>query len=142
MHTTPFDASSPRRRYPSDLSDAQWGKVSDLMPRPRGIGRPRARELREIVNAIHYRWETGCAWRMLPHDFPPWGTVYAYFRQWQRTGVLRPLREALVRPLRPSGRVHAGQPTAAASNTGFANPALSPDESWRIPESGTVTNPA
>jgi putative transposase len=86
-----------RPRYPSDLSERQWARVSPLLPAERPRGRPRATAVREVLNAINYRWETGCVWRMLPHDFPPWGTVYTYFRMWQRQGVLREIREAVVR---------------------------------------------
>ncbi len=92
-----------RRRYPSDLTDDRWQAVSPLLPAAKTVGRPRERTVREIVDAINYHWETGCAWRMLPHDFPPWGTVYAYFRKWQQMGVLRPVREELLRP-RPRTR--------------------------------------
>ena len=89
-----------RQRYPSDLNPRQWARVSPLLPQPARLGRRRRCDLREILDAINYRWETGCTWRMLPHDFPPWGTVYAYFRAWQRQGVLRTIREALTGPSR------------------------------------------
>jgi transposase len=91
------DRRSMRPRYPSDLSEGQWERVSPLIPAARPIGRPRAHPLRDVVDAINYRWETGCVWRMLPHDFPPWPTVYTYYRAWQRQGVLRQVREAIVR---------------------------------------------
>jgi len=91
------DTNPTRPRYPSDLNERQWERVSPLLPGPRATGRPRGHSLHEVLDAINYRWETGCAWRMLPHDFPPWETVYTYFRRWQRTGVLREVREALVR---------------------------------------------
>lgn len=88
---------SVRRDYPSDLTDRQWRRISPLVEGPRpGTGRPRETELREVVNALNYRWETGCAWRMLPHDFPPWGTIYTYARQWERDGRLPEIRDALL----------------------------------------------
>lgn len=90
--------SRSRLRYPSDLSDSQWSRLEPLLPEPRVVGRHRSVPQREIANAINYRWETGCVWRMLPHDFPPWGTVYAYFRHWQRTGVIRLMRDILLEP--------------------------------------------
>ena len=86
----------PRRRYPTDLTAAQWRRVEPLLPPQFPRGRPRHCDLREIVNAIHYRWSTGCSWRMLPHDLPPWGTVYWYFREWHRAGRLATLRTALL----------------------------------------------
>ncbi|MDZ4684864.1 MAG: transposase [Planctomycetaceae bacterium] len=86
-----------RRRYPSDLTDRQWARVGSLIPPDRTAGRRRRHALRNVVDAINYRWESGCTWRMLPHDFPAWETVYTYYRRWQRQGVLRPIREAVVR---------------------------------------------
>jgi putative transposase len=120
---------SARRRYPSDLSERQWSVIAPLVPPERTLGRPRTCPVREIINAINYRWETGCTWRMLPHDYPPWPTVYTYFRQWRRTGVLRQLREAIVRPLRSSPQGAAqpvnaapGRPAAERVNAGFTDP--------------------
>lgn len=120
---------STRRRYPSDLSERKWTAIAPLVPPERELGRPRSADVREIVNAINYRWETGCAWRMLPHDYPPWPTVYTYFRQWRRTGVLRQLRDAIVRPLRSSPR-ESTKPVDATPgrlmpdrvNAGFTDP--------------------
>ena len=86
-----------RERYPSDLTDAQWHQIEPSIPPEKDLGRHRSTEIREIVNGINYRWSTGCVWRMLPHDFPPWATVYTYFRRWQRDGTLREIREMLVR---------------------------------------------
>lgn len=91
-------AAAVRRSYPSDLTERQWRKVHPLLPPPPvRPGRPRETDLREVLSAINYRWTTGCPWRMLPHDFPPWGTVYTYFRQWDRAGVLTDLRLQLLR---------------------------------------------
>ena len=92
------EAVTRRRSYPSDVSERQWRKVQPLLAEPRsGSGRPRDLKLREILCALNYRWETGCVWRMLPHDFPPWGTVYSYHRAWERAGALEEIREALRR---------------------------------------------
>jgi transposase len=89
---------SVRRRYPTDLTDRQWSIVEPLLPslRPRGPGgRPASHEKREVVNAILYLTRTGCSWRMLPKDFPPWQTVYWYFRAWGEDGTLDRLHDAL-----------------------------------------------
>jgi len=94
----PLDGHPDRRSYPSDLSDRQWTCISPLVQKGNHLGRPRQHALREIVDAINYRWQTGCVWRMLPHDFPPWETVYSHFRDWQRRGLLRQIREAVLRP--------------------------------------------
>ena len=75
----------PRRPYPSDLSDAEWAILGPLLPPVRPGGRPRAHPLREIVDAIRYVLRTGCQWRALPHEYPPWQTVYHFFRAWRLT---------------------------------------------------------
>jgi putative transposase len=71
-----------RRRYPSDLSDAEWTLLAPLLPAAKPGGRPRSVDLRAVVNAISYWLRGGVAWRALPHDFPPWKTVYHYWRAW------------------------------------------------------------
>ena len=93
MPTTPAS-------YPSDLSEAQWKLVAPLIPVPQSSGRPREYGLREIVNAIFYVLRSGCSWRMLPHDFPPWGTVYHYFRRWSKDGVFEQMNAQLRADLR------------------------------------------
>lgn len=85
-----------RRRYPSDISEFQWRIIERMLPEELPRGRQRSTDLREVVNAIHYRWRTGCVWRMLPHDFPPWETVYAYFQKWQKEGLIIELRDILI----------------------------------------------
>jgi transposase len=86
-----------RAAYPSDLSDAEWQLLAPLIPVPKTGGRPAIHERREIVNALAYWLRAGCAWRLLPHDLPPWQTVYSYWRTWQREGrweqILARLRE-------------------------------------------------
>lgn len=85
-----------RGGYPSDVSDAQWETLARLLPFEESAGRRRT-DLREVVNGINYRWRTGCVWRMLPHDLPPWETVYFYFNDWRRAGVLPEIRNVLLR---------------------------------------------
>ena len=77
------------RGYASDLNDLQWEQIEPFIPDAKRGGRPRTTNAREIVNAILYQARTGCQWRMLPHHFPPWQTVYRYFRDWQKRGVVR-----------------------------------------------------
>jgi transposase len=84
-----------RAAYPSDVSDAQWALLEPLIPPARPGGRPRTTDMRQIVNAILYVLRTGCAWRLLPHDLPPWSTVYDYLRKFRLNGVWRRLHEAL-----------------------------------------------
>ena len=80
--------SSNRFSYPSDLSEAQWLLLEPLIPVPKSYGRPREYDLRAIVNAIFYVLRSGCSWRMPPHDFPPWSTVFAGHHPPLRTWVL------------------------------------------------------
>ena len=75
-----------RKPYPTDLSDAEWNYLEPHLPIPTGHGRPRAQDLREILNAIFYPFKSGCQWRLLPHDFPRWPTILAENVQ---TGTLR-----------------------------------------------------
>ena len=62
-------------KYPTDLSDAQWDKLLPYLPKPSPIGRPLKWEMRSIINAIFYIVKSGCQWRMLPHQVPPWQTL-------------------------------------------------------------------
>ena len=87
---------SRRRPYPSDLTELQWSAIAEMIPDATPGGRPRKAPKREIVEAILYLLRAGCAWRLLPHDFPPWQTVYHYFRRWQREGVWARVHHALV----------------------------------------------
>jgi putative transposase len=73
--------------YPTDISDAQWELLLPLLPAAKTGGRPRSVDLRAIINAIFYIVVAGGAWRMLPHDFPQWQTVYHYFRTWRLDGT-------------------------------------------------------
>ena len=94
----PGATSSPNREsYPSDLTDEEWRKVrKQVQPRSRR-GRKRAVDEREILNAIFYVLRAGCSWRMLPHDLPPWPTVYYYYSQWTADGTLDEIRRSLGR---------------------------------------------
>jgi transposase len=102
------------RRYPSDLTDRQWKLVEGLLPvpRPGPAGRPAEHSKRAVVNAILYLNRAGCAWRMLPKDFPPWQTVYWYFRQWSEDGTLERLHDALRERVRVSEERRSPQPSA------------------------------
>jgi transposase len=102
----------PGRQYPSDLDDAEWAVIGPLIPGPCRRGRPLVHARRVIVNAILYVNRTGCAWRYLPKDFPPWRTVYGYFARWRDDGTLQLLHDGL----RDQARAAAGRgprPTAA-----------------------------
>ncbi len=95
-----------RKPYQTDLSDGEWEKIEPHIPkRKTKRGRKREHSFREILNAIFYIVRSGNAWRMLPHDFPPWQTVYYYFRLWRCSGIWENINSALRTELRrASGR--------------------------------------
>jgi transposase len=105
---------SAKRRYPTDLTDRQWELVAPLLPDPPSgpAGRPTEHPKREIVNAILYLTRTGCAWRMLPKDFPPWQTVYGYFARWREDGTLDRLHDALREQVRTRREQRNSAPSA------------------------------
>ena len=76
-----------RAKYDTDLSDEDWNAVAGFIPQASEGGRPRSVDMREILNAIFYVLRAGCAWRLLPHDLPPWQTVYGYFRRFGKDGT-------------------------------------------------------
>jgi putative transposase len=102
----------PRRPYPSDMSDAQWAYLEPLLPAVRPGGRPRAHPLREIVDALRYVLRTGCQWRALPHEYPPWQTVYHSFRAWRIDGTWERLNDEVREEVRARAGRHR-QPSAA-----------------------------
>jgi putative transposase len=107
-------ASVARKRYPSDLTDAQWALLEPLIPPARTAsgGRPRRVDMREIVNAICYLMRSGCQWDMLPHDLPTKSSVYAYFAAWRDDGTWM----AMVKALRLTIRAAEGrEPTPSAA---------------------------
>jgi putative transposase len=101
-----------RQVYPTDLNDTEWQIIAQHLPACPKTGRPREHPWREILDAIFYIVRSGCAWRMLPHDLPPWKTVYTYFRHWRLDGSWERWNAAL----REGVRQEAGrqpQPSAA-----------------------------
>jgi putative transposase len=101
-----------RALYPTDMTDAEWTSLELHVSPSRPGGRPRVHPVREIMNAIFYVLRSGCAWRLLPHDLPPWKTVYHYFRLWRLQGLWQKLHITL----REAVRAQVGrdpQPSAA-----------------------------
>lgn len=86
--------------YPSDLTDQEWVILEPLLPSPNRFGRPRKYEMRAILNGIFYIDRTGCQWRYLPKDFPPWYRVYDYFRKFRCRGTLEGIHDQLRRKVR------------------------------------------
>src|ERR1700678_2992366 len=100
------------QRYPSDLTDEQWALVEPLIPVYHG-GRPRKTSLRDVVDAVFYLVRTGCQWRFLPKDFPPKSTVWGYFDEWRRSGLLDDIHDRLRDRVRKQEL--PGRPRRAAS---------------------------
>lgn len=86
--------------YPSDLNDTEWRIIEPFLPPEKSVGSPREVDLRAVVNAIFYRADNGIKWRALPIDFPPWQTVYTYYRLWVRLGVWEHINTELVAKVR------------------------------------------
>ena len=105
-------APQGRKPYPTDLTDEQWKVLEPLVPAPQPVLLPAKYPRREILNAIFYVNRTGCQWRMLPHDFPPWESVYGYFYEWRKDGTWQQINDTLRREVRKrAGR--NPEPTAA-----------------------------
>lgn len=102
-----------RTPYPTDVTDEQWKLIEPFLPEAKPGGRPRKTDLREVLNALFYLVRSGCQWRMLPHEFPPWRTCYNYYRAWINSGTW----DEIVYLLRTEVRTQAGrndQPRVAA----------------------------
>src|SRR5258706_15318693 len=76
-----------REPYPSDVSDQEWEILEPLIPAAKPGGKPRTTDMREVLNAILYVNKSGGQWRMLPHAFPKWQTVYYYYNTWRKAGL-------------------------------------------------------
>ena len=90
-----MDARSRQQCYPSDLSDAEWQLIQRMIPPEVGGGRHRDTDMRAVVEGILYLVRSGCAWRMLPKDFPPWQTVHHYYRRWRKDGTIIRIHDTL-----------------------------------------------
>jgi putative transposase len=101
-----------RETYPTDLTDAEWRYLVPHLPAPKEGGRPRRHTVRDILNAMFSVLRSGCAWRLLPHDLPPWKTVYHYFRLWRVQGIWGTIHQALPAAVRVQGG-RDPQPSAA-----------------------------
>jgi putative transposase len=122
------DLAMARKPYPTDLSDDQWKLVEPLIPKAKTGGRPRTVDMREVLNGVLYMLRGGCAWRLLPHDFPAWNTVYYYFWLYRREGEWERIHDALRdqvrkqegREVSPSAAILDSQSVKTTEKKGFA----------------------
>ena len=131
--STDIGAVATRHAYPSDLTESDWRVVGPMVPQVKPGGRPGKYERREILNGILYQVRTGCSWRSLPQDLPPWKIVHHYYRTWRIDGTWDPIESALFsqsydfEPLNGAGAWASGrEPVASAGNVGAeeAGPAM------------------
>jgi putative transposase len=101
----------PRKPYPTDVSDREWALLQPYVPEPKRGGRPAKYPKRDILNGIFYIVRGGCAWRLLPHDFPPWQIVYHYFWLWRQDGTWQRMHDLLRGDVRVAAGKHR-QPSA------------------------------
>src|SRR5260370_9389852 len=94
--TTREQHSRKGQRYQSDLTDEEWWEIEPHLPEPSATGRPRSWAMRESINGIFYVMRAGCAWRLLPTDFPPWGTIYRWFATFRDDGRFEAIHHTLV----------------------------------------------
>lgn len=88
------------KSYSSDLTDAQWQLIEPLIPPAKPGGRSRTLDMRQVLSGIFYVLRTGCQWRMLPHDFPTWQSIYGYYRAWKKDGTWQRINDVLRRQTR------------------------------------------
>ncbi|WP_019498343.1 transposase [Pseudanabaena sp. PCC 6802] len=114
-----------RRSYNTDLSNQEWEIIAPMLPKPSKWGRPPKTNMRELLNAIFYILKNGCTWQNLPHDFPPYSTVYFYWQRWERTGLLEEINRKLSQQFR--------EKVSKEATRGDFNPLTSLSTTWEAP---------
>ena len=96
-----------RQGYDSDLTDEEWKIIAPMLPEPYKLGRPTTVDMREIMNGIFYILKNGCTWQNLPHDLPPYSTVYVYFQRWVNIGLIKEINQKLSERVRIADGIEA-----------------------------------
>jgi putative transposase len=117
------------QRYDTDLTDEQFGLLKPFLPKPKRMGRPPA-DLREVTDGILYLVRTGCQWRLLPKDFPPWSTVHTWYRRWRRDGTWGRIHEALRRQVRTQAGRDPSPRSSAVDSQSVKTPAAGGDSGF------------
>ena len=134
------DIAKKTKRYPTDLTDEEWSRIESLLPRPPKRGRRRSVDLREILNAIRYMVRSGGGWRMLPKDFPPWQTVYWWFRRFVRLLLFRTIHDiALMIDRERCGR--EASPTAGVIDSQSVKAPAARERGGACPRAGRRPDP-
>src|SRR6516164_1491599 len=116
-------------RYETDLTDEQYALIEPFLPKRKRMGRPPA-VLREVLNGILYLVRTGCQWRLLPKDFPPWSTVHTWYRRWRRDGTWERIHEALRRHVRQAAQRNPWPRRSAVDSQSVKTPAAGGDSGF------------
>jgi putative transposase len=112
------------KRYPTDLNDKKWQLLCPLLPIALSGGRPRTIRLRKVINAILYMVRSGCAWRLLPHEFPAWQTVYGYYSRWKKDGTWQRIHDTLRAWVRQKAGHHKHPTAGSIDSQGVKTTAL------------------
>jgi putative transposase len=103
------------QRYDTDLTDEQFALLEPFLPKPQRTGRPMT-NLRKVLDALFSLLRSGCQWRLLPHDFPPWSTVHTWYRRWRKDGTWERINEALRQQVRSAAGRHPSPRSSAADS--------------------------
>src|SRR5438105_7019726 len=116
-------------RYDTDLTDEQYELLAPFLPKAKRMGRPPA-DLREVLNGILYLVRSGCQWRLLPKDFPPWSTVHTWYRRWRQDGTWERIHEALRRQVRQAAGRDPSPRSSAVDSQSVKTPASGGDSGF------------